>query len=330
MDPLETTTLGTTDVAVTRLGLGTAPLGGWPEAVSEQDGLRTIESAWEEGLRYYDTAPFYGYGQSETWIGRVLRAQPREDFVVSTKVGRLLRETGAEDPPLYKTAASLRPVWDFTAEGVRRSLEESLERTGLDRVDIALIHDPDDHLEEALDGAYVALDGLRTEGVVRAIGAGMNHLEPLVYLAERADFDCVLVAGRYTLLEQPALDHLLPLAIEKRFSIISGGVYNSGLLVDPRPGATYDYAPASTELIEHAARLQRVCQRFDVPLMAAAIQFPLAHPAVATVVVGARTPDEIRENVRLMRLPIPPELWHELRSAELLRDDAPAPTPTSA
>lgn len=326
MEPLDRTTLGATDVTVTRLGLGTAALGGWPTAVSEQDGLGTIESSWDEGLRYFDTSPFYGYGQSETWVGRVLRMRPRGEFTVSTKVGRLLRETGGDEASFYQgTGVSLRPVRDFTAEGVKRSLEESLERMGLDRVDIALVHDPDDHLDEALDGAYVALDKLRSDGVVRAIGVGMNYADPLVYLAERAHFDCFLVAGRYTLLEQPALERLLPLAIERKISIIAGGVYNSGLLVDPRPGATYDYAPAPDALIERAAQLKRVCERFQVPLMAAAIQFPLAHPAVATVVAGARTPDEIRENVRLMRLPIPPQLWDEMRDQGLLAQAVPVP-----
>lgn len=327
MDPVAKATLGTTNVRVTRLGLGTAPLGGWPEPVTESDGLATLAAAWDLGLRYFDTAPFYGYGQSETWIGRVLRERPRDEFSVGTKVGRLLRPADDPGDTFYLgTGRSERPIWDFSADGVRRSLEESLGRTGLDRFDIVLIHDPDDHLDEALDGAYPALHDLRSQGVIGAIGAGMNFADPLVYLAERADLDCVLVAGRYTLLEQPAWERLLPLAEQKRFSVIAGGVFNSGLLTRPEPGATYDYAPADAERIKRAADLKAVCDEFEVPLMAAAIQFPLAHPAVATVAIGARSASEIRENARLLATPLPPGLWDRLRERGLLAADVPVPT----
>lgn len=326
VDPLSTATIGTTHVSVTRLGLGTGPLGGWPDPVSEEDGIETIRAAWDEGLRYFDTAPLYGYGQSETWLGRVLSTRSRNEFTLSTKVGRLLREPIAREEPIFQgTGSSVRPVWDFSYDGVIRSLDESLERLHLDRVDIVLIHDPDEHLDEALEGAYLALDGLRAAGVVGAIGAGMNRTTPLTYLIRRADFDCILVAGRYTLLDQSAIDDLLPLAASKRVSIVAGGVYNSGLLVDPRPGARYNYAPATPELVSRAEAIQTICQKYGIPLRAAAIQFPLAHPAVAAVVTGSRTPAEIRENARLMAIPIPSALWEELRDRGVVANGVPVP-----
>ena len=206
-----------------------------------------------------------------------------------------------------------------------RSLEASRERLRLDEIDVALIHDPDDHHEEALEGAYRALAELRTAGVVRAIGVGMNWAAPLARFVEEADFDCVLCAGRYTLLEQESLDDLLPAAVERGVSILVGGVYNSGLLARPGPDATYDYAPAGPALIERARQLEAVCAEFDVPLRAAALQFPLAHPAVACVLVGARTPEEVDDNLRMFRLEIPGGLWDELKRRGLVREDAPTP-----
>lgn len=324
MDPLSKTTLGTSDVPVTALGLGTAPLGGWPAAVSEADGLGTVEAAWDLGLRYFDTAPFYGYGQSERWIGAVLRSKPRSSFTLSTKMGRLLVDA-AGPPELFHGDHRQTAVFDFSYDGAMRSLEASLERLGLDRVDVALIHDPEDALDEALNGTYRALDDLRAQGVVGAIGAGMNWIEPLVYLASRAEFDCILLAGRYTILEQESLDELLPLALERQFSVIAGGVFNSGVMVDPSAGATYNYIDAPTDIVTKAQRIHEVCRRHDVDPKAASLQFPLAHPAVATVVTGARTPAEIRANASLAEAPIPTDLWSDLRAAGLLRVDAPVP-----
>jgi D-threo-aldose 1-dehydrogenase len=325
VDPLSKTTLGTSDVPVTSLGLGSAPLGGWPEAITEEDGLGTIEEAWRLGLRYFDTAPFYGYGQSERWMGSVLKEKPRSSFTLSTKMGRLLVPADG-DPGLFFGDHRLTAVFDFSYDGAMRSLDESLERLGLESIDVALIHDPDDALDEALNGTYKALAELREQGVVGAVGAGMNWIEPLVYLAQRADFDCVLLAGRYTVLEQDALDELLPLALDKQFSIIAGGVFNSGVMADPSAAANYNYVQAPLEVIERARQIHDVCSRHGVDPKAAALQFPLAHPAVATVITGARTPAEIDMNVRLMSTPIPPELWDDLRRSGLLRDDAPAPS----
>jgi len=324
MKALERASLGVSDVQVTRLGLGTAPIGGWPSAVPREQAAATMARAYELGIRYFDTAPFYGSGFSEQVLGSVLASLPRDEFTLSTKVGRLL-VPGEPEIPFYEGGLPFTPVWNFSYDGTLQSLDESRKRLELERIDVALIHDPEDHHEEALEGSYRALRDLRAEGTVGAIGVGMNWSEPLARFAEEGEFDCFLLAGRYTLLEQHAMDELLPIAVGRRISIIAGGVYNSGLLVDPRRGAFYDYAPAPEELIERARELKAVCAEFDVPLRAAAIQFPLAHPAVACVVVGARTPDEIEENVRLLDVEIPGELWTALKERELMREDAPTP-----
>jgi len=307
---------------VTRLGLGAAPLGGLFEEVSEEEAHAVVEAAYERGLRLFDTAPLYGSGLSEQRLGAVLRTKPRDEFVLSTKVGRLLRANGPAEPTMFEGTPPLRPVFDFSYDGVLRSLDESLARLGLDRVDIALIHDPDDHYEQALEGAYPALERLRGEGVVGAIGVGMNQTELLVRFARDGDFDCFLLAGRYTLLDTSGLDELLPLAAERGISIVAGGVFNSGVLAS---GETYDYAPAPTEVLERAARLREVCTRWGVPLEAAAIQFPLGHPAVTCVVVGCRSAAEVEEDVRLFQLDIPAGLWQELKAAGLLMAEVRVP-----
>ena len=214
---------------------------------------------------------------------------------------------------------------NYSYEGTLRSLDESLERLGVDAVDIALIHDPDDHHAEALEGAYRALADLREQGRIRAIGAGMNQAEPLAEFVREGDFDCMLMAGRYTLFEQGSLDTLLPLALQRSVGIIAGGVFNGGLLVDPGPTSTYNYAPASPEVIARALELKAVCDDHDVPLRAAAIQFPLAHPAITTIVVGARSPGEVDDNMAMLQLDIPAELWATLKDRNLMREDAPTP-----
>jgi D-threo-aldose 1-dehydrogenase len=324
VDPRQRRRLGTTDVEVPVLGLGTAPLGGWPTAVPRDQGVATVRRAWNAGVRYFDTAPFYGHGNSEGFVGDVLAAQPRDGFTLSTKVGRLL-VPGSGESALFEGTPPLAPVLDYSYEGTLRSLRESRERLGLERIDVAFVHDPDEHHEAALEGAYRALAELRAEGSLGAIGVGMNWSEPLARFAQEADFDCFLLAGRYTLLEQGALDELLPEVTERRMSIVAGGVYNSGVLVDPRPGAHYDYAPADPAVLERAQALQAACALFDVPLRAAAIQFPLAHPAVASVVVGARTPQEVDDNLAMLAVEIPSGLWDALRERGLLRDEAPTP-----
>jgi D-threo-aldose 1-dehydrogenase len=294
-----------------RIGLGTAALGGLFQPVSDDEALATIDRAWERGIRFFDTAPLYGHGLAERRLGRALSARPRDEFVLATKAGRLLRADAPPDPgqSFWQGAPPLNPVFDFSEEGALRSLEESLERLGLDRVDIVHVHDPDEHLEEALDGAYRALDRLRREGAIRALGAGMNHVEPLLRLARGAEFDCFLVAGRFTLLDRSALPELLPLCLERGIDVIAGGVLNSGILAG---GTTFDYAPAPPALVDRARRLEELCERHGVPLLAAALQFPLSHPAVKTVLVGARSVAELDESLDALSVPIPADLWAEL------------------
>jgi D-threo-aldose 1-dehydrogenase len=305
--------LGRTGLQVTQLGLGSAPLGGLFEAVSDDEAHRVVEAAWQAGIRFFDTAPLYGHGLAEQRFGAVLRTKPRDEFVIATKVGRLLRKDAPPEPgQAYKGAPPVNPVFDFSYDGVMRSAEESLVRLGLDRIDVLHIHDPDDHYEEALGGAYRALDRMRSEGTIKAVGAGMNQAEMLARFAREADFDCFLLAGRYTLLDRIGLKELLPLCVEKGIAIIAGGVFNSGILADPRPGATYNYQAAPTALLERALELEAVCNRRGVDLKAAAIQFPLRHPAVASVLTGCRSVAEVEENVRMFEAPIPDTLWDEL------------------
>lgn len=323
-DPVERVALGRTELRVTRLGLGGAPLGSMFRSVADADARDTIDTAWDLGVRAFDTAPLYGHGLSERRFGAALRDRPRREYVLATKVGRLL-VPGRDDDSIFADAPPLRPVFDFSHDGVLRSLAESLDRLGLDRVDVVHVHDPDDHGPEALAGAFPALRRLRDEGAVGAVGAGMNQTGLLTRFVREAGVDCVLLAGRYTLLEQGALDDLLPACTDEGVAVVAGGVFNSGLLADPHAGATYDYAPASGALVARAGRIGAVCARHGVPLRAAALQFPAAHPAVATVLTGARTAAEIEENAADFSVPIPPALWDDLRTERLLREDAPTP-----
>lgn len=329
MNPHERVPLGKTKLAVTRLGLGTAPLGGLYETVGEDQADALVERAWDLGLRLFDTAPLYGYGLAERRLGRILRQKPRQRYALSTKVGRLIRP-GADPEPGQAFARepaieALNPVFDYGPDAIEQSLRESRERLGIERIDIAFIHDPDQHYDQALHGAYPALARLRQQGIIDAVGAGMNQAEMLAQFARAADFDVFLLAGRYTLLDQSGLHELLPLATEKGIAILAGGVYNSGILADPRPGATYDYAPANPELLERTRQLEAVAARYDVPLKAAAIQFPLGHPTVTSVVIGARSTRELDENVAAFRHPIPAALWRAFKSEGLLPAETPVP-----
>jgi D-threo-aldose 1-dehydrogenase len=292
-------------IGLGRLGLGTAPLAGLYDAVDDETARSTVDRAWACGIRYFDTAPYYGSGNAELRLGSALRERPRDEAVVSTKVGRLLRPGISEFPG----SPPLEAYFDFSRDGVLRSLEQSLERLQLDRVDVVLVHDPDEHYEEARDGAFAALAELRDQGVVRAIGAGMNQTAMLVRFAREADPDCFLVAGRYTLLDRSAEDELLPLCLERGIAVVVGGVFNSGILAG---GDTYDYAAAPPEIVERARRLREACERHGVPLAAAAVQFPARHPAVTSVLVGCRTPQEVDEDVALASLEVPDALWEEL------------------
>jgi D-threo-aldose 1-dehydrogenase len=279
----------------------------------------------ERGMRYVDTAPHYGAGRGEERLGRALAAAgaPRTSYTVSTKVGRLLvplapgeppEPAGFADPPPYKRR------WDWSRDGIMRSFESSLRRLGLDRVDIAYLHDPDDHEDEVYATAYPALAALRDEGVLGAIGAGMNQTAMLTRFVERLDLDVVLCAGRYTLLDRSAERDLLPACLRRGVSVVIGGVYNSGLLADPRPGSTFDYAPAAESLLDRARELRDACAAYGVPLRAAALRFPLRHPAVASVLVGCRTPDEVDDNVDMFARDIPDPLWADLAARDPLAD----------
>ena len=282
-------------------------------AVSDDEAHRVVETAWKLGIRFFDTAPLYGHGLAEQRLGAVLRTKPREEFVLATKVGRLLRADAPPEPgQSYVNVPPVNPVFDFSYDGVMRSVEASLDRLGINRIDILHIHDPDDHYDEALSGAYRALDRLRNEGSIKAVGAGMNQAEMLVRFARAADFDCFLLAGRHTLLDRTGDRELLPLCTERQIAIIAGGVFNSGLLADPRPGATFNYQTAPEALVRRAVRLREICEARGVELKAAALQFPLRHPAVPTVLTGCRSVAEVEENVRMFQTPIPDELWPEL------------------
>lgn len=339
-DPGERVRLGSTDVEVTRLGFGTAEIGGLYTAVPDEQAASVLAHAWDEGVRYFDSAPLYGYGNAETRVGRMLRERERGGFTFSTKVGRVLIPRGEVAPGAdidrqlndgvedghYGDTPPVRVVYDYSRDGVLRSVEASLQRTGLDRIDILYIHDPDAHWKMAIEEAYPALHELRAQGVVGAIGAGMNQAEMLARFAREGDFDVFMVAGRYTLLDQAALPELLPLCEEKGISVVAVGLMNSGILADPRPGARFDYAAAPPELIERAQHLDSVCERHGVDLKTAAIQFPLGHPSVASVTSGVRTIEHFDDYPRALGMDIPDQLWEELRHEGLIAEGAPTPS----
>ena len=339
LDPYQRVALGRTGLAVTRLGFGAASIGGLYTSVTDVDARAVIDHAWTLGIRLFDVAPLYGYGSAEERLGRALTARPRDEFVLSTKVGRLVRRPGELRPgdeldpqaladhedAFYPDVAGRRIVYDYSRDGILRSVEASLERLGLSRIDILFIHDPDRHWQVAIDEAYPALEELRSAGVVRAIGAGMNQSAMLTRFATETDIDVVLLAGRYTLLDQEALPELLPACLERGIAVVVGDVINSGVLVDPQPGSRFNYLPAPTAVIERGRRIAAVCARYGVPPKAAAIQFPLAHPAVTALVAGVRTIGHLDDYPAAMRLPIPAQLWAELRAEGLIAAGAPIP-----
>ncbi|MFH8983113.1 aldo/keto reductase [Streptomyces varsoviensis] len=327
-------TLGRGTVRVTELSFGAAGIGNLYTPVSDADARAAVDAAWEAGLRYFDTAPHYGLGLSERRLGAALRDRPRAEYTVSTKVGRLLAAdpgaVGEDTAGGFAVPATHRRVWDFSADGVLRSVEASLDRLGLDRVDILYLHDPDDHLPQALDQAYPAMERLRAEGVVGAIGAGMNHAAPLTRFLRDTDVDAVLLAGRYTLLDQSGLTELLPEAAARGKSVVAGGVFNSGLLADPRPGARYDYEAAPRPVLDRALAARTVAERHGIPLRAAALHFPFGHPAVASVLLGARSAGEVRDGAELLRRALPAGFWAELRGSGLLPEGVPVPASAPA
>jgi D-threo-aldose 1-dehydrogenase len=305
--------------ATGRLVFGGASIGGLYEPVSEELARDTLTAAWDAGVRAFDTAPHYGVGLSERRIGDFLAGRPRHEFTVSTKVGRLLvpADGPVQGADLFYGTPALRRVRDYSRDGVLRSVEESLARLRLDRIDIALIHDPDDHLQQAADETYPALAGLRDQGVVGAIGAGMNHADPLAWLITRTDLDCVMVAGRYTLLDTSAAAALFPLCQQRGVQVLAASVFNSGILAG---GDRYGYTAPPPEVLDRVGYLRAVCDRYGVPLPAVALQFALRHPAVTAAVVGARTPAEIRADAGYLATPIPDALWHHLPPPARIHD----------
>lgn len=316
--------------AVSRLGLGTSPLGNLYREVTEREARAVVDTAWEAGVRFFDTAPHYGLGLAERRLGAALRDRPRDEFLLSTKVGRLLvpdPDATGLDPEGFAVPATLRREWDFSAEGVRRSLESSLERLGLDRVDVVYLHDPDDHWEQAFGEALPALAELRAQGVIGAIGAGMNQWQMLARFVAESDVDTVLLAGRYTLLEQSAAAEFLPLCAERGVDVRAAGLFNSGLLAnhDVPDDATYDYRVAPADVVSRARRIAAICARHGTTLPAAALWFPFGHPAVCGAIIGARSAAEVSANVEALSTPPPPGLWADLRAAGLLDAGVPAP-----
>jgi D-threo-aldose 1-dehydrogenase len=320
-------------LALTELGLGVAQFGNLYRETTDEQAESAVDAAWNSGIRYFDTAPHYGLGLSERRLGRLLAQKPRDEFVISTKVGRLLvPNPGATglDTEGFAVPATTKRQLDYSWDGVLRSLEESLKRLGLDRVDILYIHDPDDYWQQASTEAVPALVELREQGVIGAIGVGMNQSELPARFVKESDIDLVMLAGRYTLLEQGALDELLPLAEERQVGIVIAGVYNSGLLAANRPPADahYDYEAAPADLIARANRLADACERHGVTLPQAALQYPLHHPAVVSVVVGARDAGQVAGSVERYSANIPQELWVDLKAEGLIPTGSAGPATT--
>lgn len=305
------------------LGFGGAGLGNLFSEVPEEQAHAAVTAAWDRGIRYYDTAPHYGLGLSERRLGAALREHPRDAYLISTKVGRRLEPSADGGDDLadgFAVPATHRRVWDFTEDGIRRTLDASLERLGLDRVDLVYLHDPDDHAEQAFREGYPALEKLRAEGVVGAIGAGMNQAGMLTRFVRDTDVDVVLCAGRYTLLDQSAATELLPAALANGTSVVVGGAFNSGLLADPKPGATYNYTQVPEEVLHRALRMKEVAERHGITLRAAALAFCAAHPAVTSVLIGARSAAEVHDGADQFATPVPEAFWQELRETGLLAE----------
>jgi D-threo-aldose 1-dehydrogenase len=331
--------LGKSGLEVPVIGFGGAPLGNMYQEFPDEQARATVRAAYDAGMRLFDTAPLYGFGLSEHRVGEALRWLDRDSYVLSTKIGRLLRPKDPKqvDGGLFKKILPFEGVYDYGHDDVMRSVEDSLQRLGVHRIDVLLIHDVDvwthgseearlARFREVMEGGYRAMLRLREEGVVRAIGAGINEVQACEDFARAGDFDCFLLAGRYTLLEQGALDTLLPLCAERDIALLIGGPYNTGILATGAvPGAYYNYAPAPPEIMDRVRRIEAVCGRHGVRLASAALQFPLGHPNVATLIPGARSPDEIEQNRAIFEVAIPKDLWAELKREGLLREDAPTP-----
>ena len=311
-----------TGLQVTKLSLGTAPLGGLFTSVPEADSDGVIAAAFAADINFYDTAPLYGFGRAEVRLGRGLNAA-NKPYVLSTKVGRVLNPVSGSAvagglAEFADADTTVEPIFDYSAKGIRRSFEESLVRLGVDRIDVALIHDADDRIDEAIKFAYPELEKMRSEGLVSTIGVGMNYCPPTVKAVVETDIDIVLIAGRYSLLDQSSQDQLFKETMKRKVSVMIGGVYNSGILANPVAGATFHYAPAPDEIIAKAQKIRDLLATFNVSLTAAAIQFPLRHPAVTTVLTGSRSAKELLANIADFDSDVPEEAWAALEAAGLI------------
>jgi D-threo-aldose 1-dehydrogenase len=307
------------NLEVTRLSLGTAPLGGLFASVSDKDGDELLNGALDLGINYFDTAPQYGHGVAETRLGRALQ-NAKVPFVVETKVGRVLKRVEGVEPEKWFPDAprDIVPIYDYSKAGIRQSFEESLERLGLPHIDIVLMHDAEDYIPDAINNAFPVLADLRSQGLIKAIGLGMNYVEPALEIMKNTDLDIALIAGRYTLLDQVAQEELFPYALANNIDISMGGVLNSGVLANPAPGATYNYLPASDEMIARAKKICDFLKERNVPLIAAAVQFPMRHPAVTSIVTGPRNVSELQTYVDGFDFPIPESVWVELENSGLV------------
>jgi D-threo-aldose 1-dehydrogenase len=307
------------DLELTKLSLGTAPLAGLFKSVDISESDQLIHTALDNGMNYFDTAPLYGHGLAEERLGRILGSVTKP-FVLQTKVGRVLNWVEKADPvPWFPDAdPHIQPVFDYSADGIKRSLEDSLKRLGIDRIDIALMHDAENHIPQAINIAYPVLADLKRQGIIKAVGIGINFCDAAVEIMKSVDLDIVLLAGRYTLLDQSAQNKLLPYALERKVDITIGGVFNSGVLADPKPGATFEYLPASDEIIRKAQDIRAFLSERGIPLTAAALQFPLRHPAVTSVLTGSRNSKELLANMADFDLELPEVIWNQLEGAGLI------------
>jgi D-threo-aldose 1-dehydrogenase len=337
MNPRATRKLGKSELDVSVLGFGGVPIGDFWAKMSDETAIATVQRAAETGLSLFDTSPLYGHGLSEHRIGQVLRQRDRSTFVLSTKVGRILEpmDEAKINRGWFAGGLNFEPHYDYSYDGVMRSLEHSLHRLGMNRVDVLLIHDIDvwthgaDYgmrLQQVMEGCYPALEKLRGVGIVRAIGIGVNEIAPSLHFARETDIDCILLAGRYTLLEHAALDELLPLCSQKNIGIMLGGPYNSGILATGAvPGAAYNYKPAPPAIMKRVARIEAICKRHGESIAAVALQFPLGHACVSSMIPGAAKPEEVDRNITLMQRKIPKALWAELKYESLMPETAPVP-----
>lgn len=329
--------LGRVDLQVTAVGLGSVALGNLFGAISNADADAVIQAAWDTGIRYYDTAALYGHGQGEYRFGASLRLKNRDDYVLSSKVGRLLKPKPRSEIDFgpWEDVPAFELVYDYSYDGTMRAFEDSLQRLGLERMDICFIHDIDvftrgdeqpEVFRQAMDGCWKALEKLRSEGVIKAIGVGVNEWEVCEAALRERDFDCFLLAGRYTLLEQTPLDSFLPLCVERNVAVVMGGGFNSGILATGSvDGARYNYGPAPEEILDRVRQIEAVCRDHDVPLPAAAMQFVVAHPAIASFIAGIRNVGQLEKNVRWFEQAIPAAFWADMKSKRLIREDAPTP-----